>query len=34
MIIGYIFTAITSFLIGMLCESFIVLKQLEKIEKE
>ena len=34
MIIIYIFIAITLFFLGMLCESFIVLKQLEKIEKE
>jgi len=31
---GYILIAITLFFLGMLCESFIVLKQLEKIEKE
>lgn len=30
----YIFIALILFFLGMLCESFIVLKQLEKIEKE
>ena len=34
MIIVHILTAITLFFLGMLCESFIVLKQLEKNEKE
>lgn len=33
MIIVYILTAITLFFLGMLCESFIVLKQFKKIEK-
>lgn len=34
MILGYIFTAITSFFLGMICQCFIVLKYFEKSKGE